>query len=512
MKLKQIIFSLILVILGRLLAGEFYVSGVNELKFINANRIIENRNYFSNKFQMQGYYEKFRFGLKYDLYRPHFDKFALITDDMSDQAIETMLESEKDENYFDEYYLQYESDYWFLQAGTYEAVIGTGMVLHNFYDEDFEQDSRLLGGYVNSFYDKWQMQLFAGLMESDDPALKDEFDQLAAADVDFNLTDQISLGGAYVIHKQLLDADNEDFNQRNVYTSRLKFSSDIIELNGEFASSSDDNNVEGTAMYANATSYLGKFTVKAAYKNYENFNVRISDLPIANHSGQQLAHGWDPGRDEEGLMGEIKFLPNYENEFVLNYAEGWSSNFQVRQSNLYTEYKRDFETFSIKGELETLEQYNNETSKIWHKEITPTLTFDFLIGDNPLLIKAEYQYKEEENLVANYSHYEPRLQTDFSLGNYSLSVAVENQLGESEAPEDGDDGEFWIGGELAVMIMDEPNLNKFGIAGDVLSLILKDSDIRLFYGKEKGGIVCRNGVCKNQAEFDGLRLTWTKTF
>ncbi|MCF7794285.1 MAG: DUF6029 family protein [Candidatus Cloacimonetes bacterium] len=511
MKYQKVILTLILIVLlGSLVANEFYVSGLNEFKFINANRIIENRNYISNKFQIQAFYEKFRLGLKYDLYRPRFDKFLEPDASLPDSLNENKLASEKDENYFDEYYLQYESDYWFLQAGTYEAVIGTGLVLHNFYDDDFEQDTRLIGGYANPYYDKWQMQLFAGLMESDDPSLKDEYDQVGAIDADVNITDELSLGEAFVIHKQL-DADTEKFNKRVIHSRRIKYSSYSVEFNGEYASSTDENDLEGTAIYANATSYIGKFTFNASYKNYENFNVRISDLPVVNHSGQPLHHSWDPGRDEEGIMGEIKFLPNYENELIINYAEGWSSDFKVRQSNLYSEYKRDFETFSIKGELETLEQLRKDYSK-WHKEITPAVTFDLLLGENPLLLKAEYQLKEDENLLENYSYYEPRLQVDFSMGDYSLSVTVENQQGESDTSEGGDDGEFWIGGELAIMMMDEPDFAKLGMVGDVLSLILKDSDIRLFYGKEKGGIVCRNGVCKNQAEFDGLRLSWIKTF
>jgi len=191
-------------------------------------------------------------------------------------------------------------------------------------------------------------------------------------------------------------------------------------------------------------------------------------------------------------MGEMRYLPNYENELVLNYAEGWNSNFKVRMSNLYTEFKHDFENWSFKAEFVTLEQINEDANR-WFKELTPTITFDFLVKENPILIKAEYQYKEVDKIVGNQSHFEPRLQVDVALGNYSISVAAENQIGESDETEDGDDGEFWIGGELA-------------------TTIFNNTDVRLFYGKEKGGVVCRNGVCKNQAEFDGLRLTLTTTF
>ena len=388
--------------------------------------------------------------------------------------------------------MQYESDYWFVQVGTFEAVIGSGIVLHNFYDDDFESDSRLIGGYVNPVYDRWQLQLFSGLMESINPDLEEEYDQVGAFDADVNITDKITVGGSYVLHKELLNADEETFNSRTVYAGKLNYSSSLFDLLAEYAASKDDNNLEGTAIYSNITSYLGKFTLMGAYKNYANFNVRISDLPMVNHAGQILEHGWDAGKDEEGLMGEIRFLPNYENEFVINYAEGWNSNYMVRLSNLYSEFKHDFEEWSFKAEFESLEQLN-KNSNHWYKEITPTLTFDFLIKDSPVLVKAEYQYKEEAKVTGSHSHFEPRLQTDFTIGNFSLSIAAENQIGESDSPEDGDDGEFWIGGELA-------------------TTIFNNTDVRLFYGKEKGGVVCRNGVCKNQAEFDGIRLTVITTF
>jgi len=491
---KTLFVVLMIVFVTNLLYSELCFSGLNEFKYIYSNRIIEHRNYFSDEFQLQAQLNSFRIGIKYNLYYPKFGKFIMINDDMSNHAIENELNKEEDEYYFDEYYMQYESDYWFAQIGTYEAVIGSGIVLHNFYDDDFETDSRLFGGYVNPVYDRWQVQLFAGKMESGnpDPKFEDEYDQIGAFDADFNIMDNLTIGASYILHKELIDADEDEFNNRTVYAGKFNYSSSLFDLMAEYATSNDDLDLEGTAIYSNITSYLGKFTLMGAYKNYENFNVRISDLPMVNHAGQVLEHSWEPGKDEEGLMGEVRFLPNYENEFVINYAEGWNSNFKVRLSNLYSEFKHDFEDWSFKVEFESLEQLN-KISNHWYKEITPTLTFDFLLKDSPILVKAEYQYKEEDKVTGDHSHFEPRLQTDIGIGNYSLSVAIENQMGESESAEDGDDGEFWIGGEIA-------------------TTIFNNTDVRLFYGKEKGGIVCRNGVCKNQAEFDGVRLTVTTTF
>ncbi len=452
--------------------AEISYSILNEFQTITRDIGEEYQNYFSDKLQLQIFYNNLSAGVKYNYYKPKYDRFL--------SAEQTGIE--EDENYFDEYFLQFESDHFFLKAGTYDAVIGSGMVMHNYFDTDFEDDSRLTGGYAQAFFDKVQAQIFYGLMKNVDD--ENENDKIAAVDADLNLKDNLRIGGGYIMQQQFED------NQCDIFTGRVNYFNDMLDLNAEYAKSNDENNVSGTGIYSNATAYLGKFTLLTVYKKYENFDTKITDLPMANHSGQQLEHGWDPGKDEEGLMGEIRFLPNYENEFVLNYAEGWNSNFKVRQSDLYCEFKHDFDNLSIKSEYGALEQINTESGNNWYQELTPAVSLDFMLKNIPVMIKVEYQYKEEDNGAENISHFEPRLQTDVSIGNYSASITVENQLGESN---EGNDGEFWIGGEFAASI-------------------LWNTDVRIFIGKEKGGLVCRNGVCKNQAEFDGVRLDIVTSF
>ena len=258
--MRETLFAVLMIVfITNLLYSELSFSGLNEFQYIYSNKDNKGNSYFSDKFQLQTQFNNFRVGVKYDFYRPKFDKFA--------------LNPEEDENYFDEYYLQFESDHWFVQAGTYEAVIGSGMVLHNFYDDDFDLNSRLLGGYLNPVYDRWQLQLFGGLMECDNPnpTFDDEFDQLGAFDTDITITDKLTIGGSYVLHRELINADEDEFNSRIVYAGKLNYSSSIFDLRTEYATSKDDKDLKGTAIYSNITSYIGKFTLMSAYKNYENF-------------------------------------------------------------------------------------------------------------------------------------------------------------------------------------------------------------------------------------------------
>jgi len=475
------------------------LSGLNEIEFIyrdisekyelNPNEQgKDHKSYFSNKLQLQIQYFNFLMGAKYNYYHPRYDQFLPIG----------LVGNEENENYFDEYFIQYESDLLLGRLGTFESVIGSGIVLHNYLDDDFNIDSRLVGFYSQANLEKWQIKVLYGLMENDDENYqeKDEKDKVGAIDIRFDLNDFLRLGTSYVLqqtNQKLVDTDH-DYSERDVIGGRFDLTTDLLEITSEYAESNEyfltfSDDKKGRAIYSNATLYLEKFTLIGAYKNYKNFNTKISDLPTVNHSEEPLHDSYIPGTDEQGIMGEISFLPNFENEIVLNYAEGWSGDSQIKQSDLYSEIKHDFETSTITAEFSQLEQLDKE-GKNWKKEITPVLSFDFMLYELPIVIKGEYQYKKEDKAGDLESHYEPKLQADISYLDYSLSFIAETQIGDSF---DADDGQFWIGGEFAVYLYN-------------------CTDLRLFVGKEKAGKVCRNGVCKIQPEFSGIRLEVTTTF
>ena len=189
-------------------------------------------------------------------------------------------------------------------------------------------------------------------------------------------------------------------------------------------------------------------------------------------------------------MGELHFIPDDSHSFLVNYAEGWSKNYKIRQEDLYCEYSHDFESSTLKFIYADLEELS-DVSTNWIKKTTPEIDYDFQIGDFPILIESFYEIVKHDNLSGTVKHYEPKIQTDIGYKNYSFSLTVENQNGDKT---NKDDGKYWIGGELAVSI-------------DAIH-----SDVRIFAGKEKGGKVCRNGVCRYQSEFQGIKLEINTTF
>ncbi|MCK4654224.1 MAG: hypothetical protein KAU01_07245, partial [Candidatus Cloacimonetes bacterium] len=123
--MNKIISVIILFLFISLLVAEDKVSfsGINKFEYIYRDRRIEYRNYFSNKLSLQTQYKIFRLGVKYDLYHPKHDKFLDIDNIVFENTIPSLLDdSEKNENYFDEYFIQIEDDNFFVNFGTYEAV------------------------------------------------------------------------------------------------------------------------------------------------------------------------------------------------------------------------------------------------------------------------------------------------------------------------------------------------------------------------------------------------------
>jgi hypothetical protein len=480
---RSFLFLLVIICCSLLNAESISFSGFDKFSFINRDIGEDYKQYFGNELQLQTGYKAFRFGVKYDIFIPKFDRFLGVE----------QLDLEEDVYEFNEYFVQYESDHLTSTLGIYEAFIGSGMPLHVHYDPDFDEDSRLLGAYDELIFDRWQAQFILGLLENKSD--EDEFDRVGAVDFSFDINDIFNIGAAYV--KQMTNIiEQDDFNDRNVFSGRLNITTDLFEISSEGAMSKEtdvvnDEDTDGHALYSNFNVYADKYTFTGAYKNYLNFNNRISDLPTANYSSEPLSDSWLPGYDEQGVMGEISYIPNYETEVILNYGEGWSSNKEIQQADFYSEFKHEFPGFTFKAEYSHLEQmHDTEFITSWKQELTPSISFDFSIAEFPMLVKAEYQKKTKDEISGESFHYEPKLQMDISYKDYSFSVTTEHEYEDSE---DLLKENFWIGAELALMLF-------------------HNTDVRFFVGSEKGGKVCRNGVCRYQSEFEGLRLEITTTF
>lgn len=508
MKINFFLTMILILISTSIVAEKIEFSGINESQFVyrdlKDSKVYDKdyKSYFQNELSVSIYKGKLRAGFKIDFFQPEYDKYI---------AVEN---AGNEENIFDldEYYLQYETDNTLFKLGTLEAAFGSGICLHSYLDDDFNQDKRTNGFYSRTDIGSLQFQFISGILDNDENDIEyftgdfdlDLYDKLIGADVKYRVNDFITFGisGNQFKENQTTLNNVEDYSTRNLFGGRITLSQNIFEWATEIASSKEKDNanspnedIEGTAIYSNFSMFFEKITFIGAYKNYENFNHKLSDLPTANYSGEPLTHGHDIGEDEEGFMGEISYMYDFDNEFLFNYGEGWNSNFKIRCTDFYSEYKRSMENFNLMLDYAHFESINKkENFKNWERKLKPAMQIDFVFNEMPFLMKAEYEIINEKDIDKSIEHVEPRIQTDIGFNDFSFSITIENQIG--DALDDGledNDGKFWVGCE---------------ITGPIINNI----DFRFFAGQEKAGLVCRNGVCKQQAAFSGLKLEITTTF
>ena len=198
----RILFLLLLTNAVFLYSESISVSGLNETQFINRDLGDKYKAYFYDKMSVQLQYSQISAGLKYDYYQPKFDRFLDV-----DQA-----GNEKNDNYIDDYYLQFESDNLFIKGGYYEASIGSGMILHNYYDKDFDSDTRLQGGYFQYTNDKIAFQTFGGIMNNDFDTEKNDY--LGALDFEYTIFSDFKLASAFVLDKVNQEKDVSSVNSK----------------------------------------------------------------------------------------------------------------------------------------------------------------------------------------------------------------------------------------------------------------------------------------------------------
>jgi len=481
------LIALILVVWSNLFALEddLYISGMNQSEFVYKSTEDSLKSYFEEEFKFDLSYGDFRFGMEFEGYFPRYNKFNPIYELNSDD-IQSRWRSR---------FVEYQTDNFLARGGTFDAVFGSGLVLHAYDNKLMYEDNRLEGLYTKIDFKNSHIKALYSTAVSQN--YSDKHDIVSGININFNLLSNLTLGSSFLSERYYVDGPEYEYNERNVLSGDINLSNDIFGWKTEVAGSKkihtvSGNNVEGHAVYSNLNLYLGKFTITSAYKNYENFDDRFSEPPTVNYSEEPLAEVGDyslVGRDEEGIMGKVRFIPNYNNEFVVNYSEGWSSDFDVRQSDLHTAYNRDFESFYLSLEFNHLEMIN-DNNQHWKKEVTPKASVDFLLGENPVLLKAEYEIKETDIAGEQETRYTPMLQAELGYNSYSLSLFASTRYKKDES-----------------IIDSSPRVGM-----ELFAPIWSHTNVKFFLGEEKGGKVCRNGVCNYQSPFSGVRLTLTTRF
>jgi len=476
--MKKVILLLIIIsfVTSLFAVNDFYINGLNEATYVYKNAVDSLKNYFSDEFSFRLTYKNFTFGMKFIADLPRYDDYAAMSGLTSQSVSYT----------WDERFLEYKVDNFSIRAGNFEQVFGSGIALRAYRDRDFDIDTRLNGFSSEIFPKFFQMKALYGALPNEDNNTKN--DLVAGLDIQKDIFDPLKFGASFVNVREWQAGDN--YLDRKVFAARTNIDASLFDLNAEYGYMDQSEGISkiGHALYVNLNTYFNIVSFTVAYNNYLNFDSRMNDLPILNHSNEPM-YDSPIGKDQQGVMGEIIFMPDDFNEFVVNYAEEWNNAWTIRQSDLWVEAIHYFDTSTLIASFSHLERKDEEVNH-WEKEVTPTLMYDFMIGETPLSIKAEYQYYDKHYQQEKSHHWEPLLQIDTNIFDFDFSIIAEYSY---ENIKDIGKNPPWLGAEIS-------------------KEIFQDTTMRLFVGKEKGGKVCRNGVCRYRNQFEGLRLELITTF
>jgi hypothetical protein len=120
----------------------------------------------------------------------------------------------------------------------------------------------------------------------------------------------------------------------------------------------------------------------------------------------------------------------------------------------------------------------------------PAATLGFTLADILMQLQGEYKVVTKDKQDVETTHYEPKMQADLPLGKLSLSLGAQSYW---EDVSELMNSRYWASVEA-----------KYPVAAN--------TDVIIFAGKEAGGKVCRNGVCRYVAPFQGLKVELNTRF
>jgi hypothetical protein len=363
---------------------------------------------------------------------------------------------------------------------------------------------RLEGAQIHYRFHNFRVAGVYGILK-DDIVIDEDFsefninenDVVIGLDLGFRPIPALNIGGSMVQYKQkhIDEIGRISYLDWNVFSGRFGFVHDVFDINAEFAELQrqmyNEATQYGSALYTTGNVYFGTIvSLSGGYKRYERYRFPLADLPTLNHYDELLMNFDNRIDFEEGIEAGIRLMPNIDNEFQFRYAESWDRDFSVRHHNFFAQYKRGFENFNLTTEYEHLERIRKHEHH-WEQILRPAVTVDFFNLARPISVAFHWRYEVEEVLEMESSSHTPFMQFETRL-NDRLAIA--------------------IFGEYEIDDWDNIGKNQVYLGTEIIAQIATHTEMILFLGQEKGGLVCRNGVCRPQQPFEGIRLTLSTRF
>lgn len=480
---KYLLFILIAMCLLPVFAqNTLNVNGVNEAEFIYRMAPDSLNVYFRDSFAFNMAYRNFRFGMKFisDLPKYSNEQSELLTD----------LNPNRLELGWQELYAAYQNGDYSIHAGTTEETFGQGITFRSYQDIEMDEDHRIDSFLMKYEGEKLNLKALYGAIDNPDNIGK--YDLSYGADLLFPVFPGLQFGGSAVAFRDLGIFDHYSF--RDVFSGRTQMSFGSFEAYAEYATSENYRLIgseakNGSAIYANADYSWKIFQLGAAYKRYRDFDYRLHDLPMANYHSETLADALASGKDEEGWQARGTINLSQDFSLYADYAEAWD---EAKDRNM-NDFFGAIDLFVFENMVQLSYSHVeklDEVQSAWQKEATPALTLGFNLFGKATHLKAELKQVEKQKYEVESSHYEPGLQADISLGKLSLSLGSRSS---------------WEDFGAIASSQYQPNL-------EAKYSLFTHSDVLVFAGKEAGGKVCRNGMCRYVAPFEGIKMELTTRF
>ena len=457
------------------------INGLNEATFTYRTAEDSLNAYFSDIFSFNLAYRDFGFGMKFKADLP---KYSTQQSELLNQ-----LEPNRLELGWKELYVSYSKDAYTFFAGTTEETFGNGITFRSYQDLEFNDDNRM-DSFLFKYDNKLQLKALYGAIEN--PSNSGVFDLAYGADALYPLMEGLKLGASEVAYRNYTPL--EVYNQRDVFGGRFVYTTGTFDLMAEYAGSElykqpGIPSTPGSAIYANGSVFLGSLSLGGAYKKYDKFQYRLHDLPTLNYHNETLSDASATGEDEEGFQTFGNYAINEFLSLNVDYAEAWNEAETLNMNDAYAalDWVKDNSTLGLSyAHIEKLDK----TLHLWQQELLPAAHVGLPIGNKVLQIKGEYKIVTKQKQAEEIQHFEPKIQADISLAKLSLSLGAQSNW---EEPKEAFNSRYWAAVEA-----------KYPLASH--------SDIVVFAGKEAGGKVCRNGVCRYVAPFQGLKVELSTRF
>jgi hypothetical protein len=394
-------------------------------------------------------------------------------------------------------------------VGNFYTLFGRGLLLKSYEERNIRVDNNLLGVKLKARYAGLRLSALTGAAANADNERKDI---LHAVDIEYNITNQLNLGGSFA-----LNLPEEEVASHTMLSSiRMTTGFWNFDLYLEYGVKMNDEIKKllfianewkiAEAYYGCINFYFDAFALTGEYKYYDNFTFTSQDGTIIYNSPPSVRKdniyillNRHPSilnqSNEQGFQFELNYSLNEKTCFSGNYAE-------TRSLSSGSYYKRILKSSSapviLLRELQTQVYHNwndswttiavlayNEERDTDTKNLTPILE-NKLYFDDINTFRFIFEHQQTKVNTTKEKYYDDAITLEYLRSpNFSISFVSEMQTRELE--EGRKILKFW-------------NFIKFGYK------IGNHTDVSLLCGARQKGNICIGGICRYEPEFQGVEL------